>query len=123
MRLTGDERVEAEQREAEARVWISGLEAVKEKLGVRAVYDLSATPFFLRGSGYPEGTLFPWVVSDFSVIDAIESGIVKIPRVPVAGPTSCPASSRTSATSMASAGAIGPTRCSSTRGSSSPAKA
>jgi len=84
MKLTGDERVEAEQREAEARVWISGLEAVKEKLGVRAVYDLSATPFFLRGSGYPEGTLFPWVVSDFSLIDAIESGIVKIPRVPVA---------------------------------------
>jgi type III restriction enzyme len=83
MKLTGDERVEAEQREAEARVWISGLEAVKEKLGVRAVYDLSATPFFLRGSGYPEGTLFPWVVSDFSLIDAIESGIVKIPRVPV----------------------------------------
>jgi type III restriction enzyme len=48
------------------------------------VYDLSATPFFLRGSGYDEGTLFPWVVSDFSLIDAIESGIVKVPRVPVA---------------------------------------
>ena len=44
---------------------------------------LSATPFFLRGSGYPEGTLFPWVVSDFSLIDAIESGIVKVPRLPV----------------------------------------
>ena len=54
-----------------------------KKLGLRAVYDLSATPFFLKGSGYPEGTLFPWVVSDFSLIDAIESGIVKIPRVPV----------------------------------------
>ena len=54
-----------------------------QKLGVRVVYDLSATPFFLKGSGYPEGTLFPWVVSDFSLIDAIESGIVKIPRVPV----------------------------------------
>ena len=37
----------------------------------------------MRGSGYSEGTLFPWVVSDFSLIDAIESGIVKIPRVPV----------------------------------------
>ena len=36
-----------------------------------------------RGSGYPKGTLFPWVVSDFSLIDAIESGIVKVPRVPV----------------------------------------
>jgi type III restriction enzyme len=83
-KLTGDDRKEAEKREEEARVWISGVEAVKTKLGVKAVYDLSATPFFLRGSGYPEGTLFPWVVSDFSLIDAIEAGIVKVPRVPVA---------------------------------------
>ena len=82
--LTGDDRVEARQREQEARVWICGLEAVKAKIGVKAIYDLSATPFFLRGSGYPEGTLFPWVVSDFSLIDAIEAGIVKVPRVPVA---------------------------------------
>jgi type III restriction enzyme len=82
--LTGDERKEAEKREEEARVWISGLEAVKAKIGLKVTYDLSATPFFLRGSGYSEGTLFPWVVSDFSLIDAIESGIVKVPRVPVA---------------------------------------
>ncbi len=82
--LTGDERKEAEKREEEARIWISGLEAVKAKIGLKAVYDLSATPFFLRGSGYAEGTLFPWVVSDFALIDAIESGIVKVPRVPVA---------------------------------------
>lgn len=80
----GEARREAEKRNEEARVWISGIEAVKAKLGVRVVYDLSATPFFLRGSGYSEGTLFPWVVSDFSLIDAIESGIVKVPRVPVA---------------------------------------
>ena len=82
--LTGDDRIEAKQRDEEARVWISGIEAVKAKIGVKAIYDLSATPFFLRGSGYPEGTLFPWVVSDFSLIDAIEAGIVKVPRVPVA---------------------------------------
>ncbi len=82
-KLVGDDRKEAEKREEEARLWINGLEAVQRKLGIRAVYDLSATPFFLRGSGYPEGTLFGWVVSDFSLIDAIESGIVKIPRVPV----------------------------------------
>ena len=56
----------------------------RAKIGVKTIYDLSATPFFLRGSGYSEGTLFPWVVSDFSLIDAIESGIVKVPRVPVA---------------------------------------
>jgi type III restriction enzyme len=57
---------------------------VNRKLGVRQVIDLSATPFFLRGSGYAEGTLFPWTMSDFSLMDAIESGIVKLPRVPVA---------------------------------------
>ena len=82
--LSGDDRAEAKNREEEARIWISGIEAVKAKIGVKAIYDLSATPFFLRGSGYPEGTLFPWVASDFSLIDAIESGIVKVPRVPVA---------------------------------------
>ncbi|HEX9653709.1 MAG TPA: DEAD/DEAH box helicase family protein [bacterium] len=84
VKLVGDERREAQKREEEARLWISGLEAVKAKLGIKVVYDLSATPFFLRGSGYRENMLFPWVVSDFSLIDAIESGIVKVPRVPVA---------------------------------------
>ena len=81
--LSGDERKDAQQRNEEARVWISGLEAIQRKLGIKVVYDLSATPFFLRGSGYDEGTLFSWVVSDFSLIDAIEAGIVKVPRVPV----------------------------------------
>jgi len=82
--LSGAESREAEKRNEEARIWISGLEAVQNKLGVKVVYDLSATPFFLKGSGYGEGQLFPWVVSDFSLVDAIESGIVKIPRVPIA---------------------------------------
>lgn len=86
-RLKGEERKEADKREEAARIWISGLEAVKAKIGIKAVYDLSATPFFLRGSGYRENDLFPWVVSDFSLIDAIESGIVKVPRVPVADDT------------------------------------
>ena len=82
--LTGEERREAEKNNEEARVWISGLEIVKRKLGIPQVVDLSATPFFLSGSGYAEGTLFPWTVSDFSLMDAIECGIVKLPRVPVA---------------------------------------
>lgn len=81
--LDADEKAEAKSREEGARVWISGLEAIKAKIGIRAIYDLSATPFFLKGSGYPEATLFPWVVSDFSLIDAIEAGLVKVPRVPV----------------------------------------
>lgn len=83
-KLTGDERKEVEENREAARLWISGLEAAKRKLKVRTVYDLSATPFFLSGSGWQEGTLFPWVVSDFSLMDAIECGIVKLPRVPVA---------------------------------------
>ncbi len=82
--LRGEERKEAEKRNEAARLWISGLEAVNRKLGITRVIDLSATPFFLRGSGYAEGTLFPWTMSDFSLMDAIECGIVKLPRVPVA---------------------------------------
>jgi type III restriction enzyme len=82
--LKGDEKKEAEKNREAARLWITGLETVKKKLGVNTVFDLSATPFFLSGSGYVEGTLFPWTVSDFSFMDAIECGIVKLPRVPVA---------------------------------------
>src|SRR6201988_468689 len=82
--LKGDDKKEAEKNKEAARVWISGLEAVNRKLGVTRVVDLSATPFFLSGSGYVEGTLFPWTVSDFSLMDAIESGIVKLPPIPVA---------------------------------------
>ncbi len=80
----GDEKKEAEKNNEAARLWISGLEAVNRKLGISKVIDLSATPFFLRGSGYAEGTLFPWTMCDFSLMDAIECGIVKLPRVPVA---------------------------------------
>jgi type III restriction enzyme len=82
--LKGEEKAEAEKNNEAARLWISGLEIVNRKLGLNRVIDLSATPFFLRGSGYNEGTLFHWTVSDFSLMDAIECGIVKLPRVPVA---------------------------------------
>ena len=82
--LKEDEKREAEKNREAARLWISGLEAVGRKLGLNRVVDLSATPFFLRGSGYAEGTLFPWTLCDFSLMDAIECGIVKLPRVPVA---------------------------------------
>ena len=81
--LDADEKAEADRNNAAARLWINGLEAVGRQKNLTAVIDLSATPFFLQGSGYQEGTLFPWTVCDFSLMDAIESGIVKIPRVPV----------------------------------------
>ena len=82
--LKGDEKEEAKKNTEAARLWISGLEAVNRKLGLSRVVDLSATPFFLSGSGYVEGTLFPWTINDFSLMDAIECGIVKLPRVPIA---------------------------------------
>jgi type III restriction enzyme len=80
---SGEEKDEAKKNSEAARLWISGIEALGRKVRLNGVYDLSATPFFLAGSGYREGSLFPWVVSDFSLMDAIECGIVKLPRVPV----------------------------------------
>jgi type III restriction enzyme len=82
--LKGDDKEEAQKNKEAARLWISGLESVNRHIGLTQVIDLSATPFFLRGSGYAEGTLFPWTMSDFSLMDAIECDIVKLPRVPVA---------------------------------------
>ena len=74
---------EDQERNREARVWFRGLLDLRRKTGIKAVYDLSATPYYLRGSGYNEGFIFPWVVSDFSLMDAIEAGIVKVPRIPI----------------------------------------
>jgi type III restriction enzyme len=82
--LKGEEREEVQRNKEAARLWITGLETVSKKLGISRIFDLSATPFFLRGSGYAEGTLFGWTMSDFSLMDAIECGIVKLPRVPIA---------------------------------------
>ena len=74
---------EEETENENAMVWYEGLRQLK-KLGykLRHVYDLSATPYYLKGSGYVEYSLFPWVVSDFGLVDAIESGLVKIPFLP-----------------------------------------
>ena len=74
-----------EQKEAneDAKVWFKGLADLRKHAGIKAIYDLSATPFYLSGSGWSEGLIFPWTVSDFSLMDAIESGIVKVPRLPV----------------------------------------
>lgn len=66
-----------------AAVWFSGIRSVARRWQVRAVYDLSATPYYLSGSGWPAYSYFPWVVTDFSLIEAIEAGLVKIPFLPV----------------------------------------
>ncbi len=83
--VTSGEKLSAEEKDAneQARVWFKGLHAVAKHVGIKQIYDLSATPYYLAGSGYNEGHLFPWTVSDFSLMDAIESGIVKVPRTPV----------------------------------------
>jgi type III restriction enzyme len=70
-----------------AAVWFTGLRAIASRFKVRSVYDLSATPYYLTGSGYDPYSLFPWVVTDFGLIEAIESGLVKIPFLPVSDDT------------------------------------
>lgn len=79
-----DTEEEASATENErAAVWFSGLTQIASRFQVRAVYDLSATPYYLSGSGWPAYSLFPWVVTDFGLIEAIEAGLVKIPFLPV----------------------------------------
>jgi type III restriction enzyme len=81
---TGEKRAKEQNDENEqAGVWFSGLQAMAKHVGIKQIWDLSATPFYLSGSGYAEGYIFPWTVSDFSLMDAIEAGIVKVPRTPV----------------------------------------
>ncbi|MFO3796061.1 MAG: BPTD_3080 family restriction endonuclease [Anaerolineales bacterium] len=77
--LSAEEIAERE----EATVWVSGLDKIHAVRGINFCADFSATPFYIKGSGYEEGAPFPWIVSDFGLVDAIEAGIVKIPRVPV----------------------------------------
>lgn len=86
-RISGDEKKEADENNKSARVWLNGLESLSKKITVNSIIDLSATPYFLKGSGYQEGTLFPWVVYDFSLLDALECGVVKIPRLPIESDT------------------------------------
>ena len=78
---------DAKEENERAAVWFHGIREVSSRFKVRAIYDLSATPYFLTGSGYDPYTLFPWIVSDFGLIEAIESGLVKIPFLPTWGDT------------------------------------
>lgn len=85
--LTDEQMADLDSEECqeleEATVWVQGLDRINATRGVNFCLDLSATPFHIGGSGHEEGTPFKWVVSDFGLVDAIESGLVKIPRVPV----------------------------------------
>lgn len=80
--LTQEEADQVKEENERAAVWYNGLLELSKKFNVKAIYDLSATPYFLNGSGYIPYSLFPWVVSDFGLVEAIESGLVKIPFLP-----------------------------------------
>ncbi len=84
--LNGNEALsdlkEREEEAEEATVWVNALDKIQAARGINFCLDMSATPFHIKGSGHPEGEPLPWLVSDFGLVDAIESGIVKIPRIP-----------------------------------------
>ncbi len=80
--LFGEEE-EAEDFFKEATVWVEGLDRIHKLRGINFCVDLSATPYYLGRVGQDTNRPFPWVVSDFSLIDAIESGLVKIPQLAV----------------------------------------
>ena len=77
------ETEEAEEFFQEATIWIDGLDKVQKLRGINVCIDLSATPYFLGRVGGETNKPFPWVVSDFGLIDAIEAGLVKIPQLAV----------------------------------------
>ncbi len=80
--LFGEED-DAEDFFQEATVWINGLDRIQKNRGINFCVDMSATPYFLGRVGQETNRPFPWVVSDFGLIDAIESGLTKIPQLAV----------------------------------------
>lgn len=77
----GDTSIEKEFRR-QATIWIEGLDRINTQAGITMCVDMSATPFYLSNSGNDVGKPFPWIVSDFGLLDAIESGMTKIPQLP-----------------------------------------
>ncbi len=78
-----DEEEDEEELLKEATEWITGLDKIHKLRGINFCVDLSATPYFLARVGRETNKPFPWVVSDFGLIDAIESGLVKVPQLAV----------------------------------------
>ncbi|MFN7971227.1 MAG: DEAD/DEAH box helicase family protein [Acidobacteriota bacterium] len=81
----GEELLETEdieEFEREATVWVEGLDRIHQDRGIRLCVDVTATPYYIARSGYEDGKPFPWIVTDFGLVDAVECGIVKVPRVP-----------------------------------------
>jgi len=76
-----EEEEELEELEKEATVWVDGLDKIHKLNGINFCVDLSATPYYLGRVGQETNKTFPWVVSDFGLTDAIESGLVKVPQL------------------------------------------
>jgi type III restriction enzyme len=81
---------ETEQFFKEATVWVDGLDRIHKSRGINFCVDLSATPYFLGRVGQETNRTFPWVVSDFGLTDAVESGLTKIPQLVVRDTTGNP---------------------------------
>ncbi len=77
------EKEEIEEFFKEATVWVDGLDRIHKLRNINFCVDLSATPYYLGRVGQETNRTFPWVVSDFGLTDAIESGLVKIPQLAV----------------------------------------
>lgn len=73
----------SKEEKEEATKWVGGLDRIHKARGIQTCFDLSATPFVPGGKRSSEDALFDWIVSDFGLNDAIESGLVKTPRVVV----------------------------------------
>ena len=83
-RKPADAKIEASAEEKKAAtVWIGALDRLHRARGVSRCFDFSATPFIPSGAGDIEKLVYPWIVSDFGLNDAIESGLVKTPRIVV----------------------------------------
>ncbi|MDO8432455.1 MAG: DEAD/DEAH box helicase family protein [Candidatus Binatus sp.] len=85
-----EEEDDSEQFFKEATVWVEGLDRIHKLRGINFCLDLSATPYFLGRVGQETNRTFPWVVSDFGLTDAIESGLTKIPQLVVRDTTGNP---------------------------------
>ena len=77
----------ADELAYESTVWIDGLDRIHRHRRINLCVDLSATPYYLARAGEDTNRIFPWVVSDFGLTDAIESGLVKIPQLAHSDPT------------------------------------
>lgn len=76
-KVKGVKKDEIEQ----ATIWVQGLDRIHTARHILTCFDFTATPFAPSGKKSDEEALFTWIISDFSLNDAIESGLVKTPRV------------------------------------------